>query len=78
MIVEKLKALREGLSIDFWGNKAPKCPHCGSDFDIYEGDAWHLYDEHESHEIECQDCDEWFKVRSIATWIFSTDEQDED
>lgn len=73
-----LAALEAGPSYDFFGNKKPKCPHCGEDFDISGNDAWFLYDENDTHTVECPNCDHEFKVNASATWYFSTDEQDED
>ncbi len=80
-MTEKFAALNAAQHAwhDFGGRKAPKCPHCGSDFDITEGEAWHLYDEvNGPHEVECQDCDLPFQVTSSATWTFSTDDQGDD
>ena len=74
---EKLAALKSRHFLDFVGNKTPKCPHCGEDFDIEEGEAWHLYDDQQSHVVECPDCNTEFQVSSKATWTFSTDEQDD-
>lgn len=73
-----LAALDAGPSYDFCGNKMPKCPHCGDDFDITDNEAWFLYDDNNTHEVECPNCDHEFKVNAIASWVFSTDEQDED
>lgn len=77
-MVERLSALSSRHSLDFCANKAPKCPHCGDDFDIQEGEAWELYDEHRTHEVECPNCNLGFRINSIAQWSFSTDEQEED
>lgn len=74
---DRLKALKSGSSIDFWGNDKPKCPHCGADFDIADNEAWYLYSEDGPHEVECPSCDREFQVHSIANWTFNTDEQDE-
>lgn len=65
-----------GHKIDFWGNDKPKCPHCGSDFDITDNEAWFLYSEDGPHDIDCPSCELEFQVSSSATWTFSTDEQD--
>lgn len=78
---ERFKALKEAEdSIEFWRNKTPKCPHCGSDFDIEEGEAWELYtdDGGMGHEVECQDCNLTFTVMTHTSYLFSTDEQDYD
>ena len=76
--MSRFAALTAGDQSDFFYNEQPKCPHCGSDFDIAENEAWQLYDENESHEVECPRCDGEFLVTSHATWRFSTDEQDEE
>lgn len=74
--MKRLAALeREGWS-EFSGNRNPKCPHCGEDFDIRENEAWHLYDENDTHEVECNSCYENFQVNSSASWCFSTDDQE--
>ena len=75
-MAEKLTALIAGHSFDFVCNDKPKCPHCGEDFDIDESEAWFLYDEIETHEVECADCNLSFSVNSIARWSFSTDKQE--
>ncbi len=73
-----LAALNDGHSLDFVANKQPKCPHCGDDFDIRENEAWFLYDDNETHTVECMRCENEFQVNSLANWSFSTDEQEED
>lgn len=75
---EKFSALNSGNRMDFFGNKDPKCPHCGHDYDIRDNEAWHLYDENGPHKIECWFCDNTFQVSSSADWSFSTDEQEDD
>lgn len=77
-MADKLKALKAGGYMKFFGNKMPKCPHCGDDFDIERNEAWFLYDENGPHEVDCPRCNEAFSVSSLANWSFSTDEQDED
>lgn len=76
---EKLKALNAASSSsDFWGNSEPKCPHCGSDYNIERNEAWSLYDDNDSHDVECPRCELPFAVRTIATYSFCTDEQEID
>lgn len=76
--VNKLEALRAASSsAEFWGNEKPKCPHCGEDFDIEENEAWRVYDESGSHDVECPACEHEFRINSHASWSFSTDEQDD-
>ena len=58
-------------------NKNPKCPHCGADFDVFENEAFYLYEDEAENTVECDACDLPFKVRSIATWTFSTDGQED-
>lgn len=77
-MTEKLEALNEGDTDTFTYCPSPKCPHCAEDFNIREEEAWHLYDESEEHEVECPSCHLAFKVYSHASWLFSTDEQEDD
>lgn len=79
-MTEKFKALRTAKhpSIDFSMNDNPKCPHCGERFNVRENEAWELYSEDSSHELECDSCGQEFTVVSHATWKFSTDEQEDD
>lgn len=72
----KFAALDAEGWMEFSGNSQPKCPHCGDDFNITDNEAWHLYDENDTHEVECLRCEETFQVSSSARWSFSTDEQD--
>lgn len=75
----RFKALDAATNpIDFWGNDKPMCPHCCSDFDITDNEAWYLYSEDGPHEVECPSCTGRFHVRSIASWTFCTDEQERD
>lgn len=76
--VEPYAALDASGWSAFSMNRAPRCPHCGDDFDITDNEAWRLYDDGETHEVECPSCDRAFTVNSTATWRFSTDEQDRD
>jgi len=75
-MVDRFAALDAGDWLSFFANKRPKCPHCGSEFDISESEAWHLYDENDMHEVECLSCNLSFQVNSSASWTFSTDEQE--
>lgn len=76
-MTDKLAALEQGRSYDFVMNKEPKCPHCGSDFDIQQGEAWFLYDENNTHDVECKSCNMEFQVSSHAHWSFSTEDQED-
>jgi uncharacterized Zn-finger protein len=75
-MTERLSALKEN-PLSFFANKNPKCPHCGEDFDIDRNEAWFLYDESDTHDVDCPRCDMEFRVNPIASWSFSTDEQEE-
>jgi uncharacterized Zn-finger protein len=76
---ERLAALGADHFMEFIGNKNPKCPHCGSIYDIAEEGAWHLYDSSESeHEIECPACDLPFIVAVAVSYTFSTEDQEEE
>ncbi|MDX1032815.1 hypothetical protein GOL82_16370 [Sinorhizobium medicae] len=77
-MVNRLGALKNGNSLNFWGNRQPICPHCGEEYDIREHEAWELYSEDGPHIVECSSCDMEFSVSSLASWKFSTDEQEED
>ncbi|MCY1228223.1 hypothetical protein D9M72_405240 [compost metagenome] len=80
MTDEKFKALKEddvaiGGRMSFWGNKQPKCPHCGKEIDIGSNDWWRLYEEG-CHEVECPECEEPFSVVTRVSYSFSTDSQE--
>ncbi len=75
--MSRLAALNGDNTMSFWMNPKPKCPHCGADYDIERHEAWGLYEEGD-HTIECPDCDLKYKVVSVVSFSFSTDEQDED
>lgn len=74
-MTEPLQALKQD-PIDFILNDSPKCPHCGHECDINELEWFDLCDEGE-HEKECPSCGREFAISSIASFRFSTDEQDE-
>lgn len=76
-MTRRFSALEKGPSYRFSGNSDPKCPHCGEDFNVQENEAWFLYAENETHEVECPSCDDKFQVNSSASWSFSTDEQED-
>lgn len=73
----KLASLNEGPDWAFSRNEKPKCPHCGEDFDIAENEAFFVYDENNTHTVECMSCKLPFWVNSFADWRFSTDVQDD-
>lgn len=73
---QNFNALREGNSWEFHAQKSPKCPHCGQQFDIQAREAWELYSEGD-HEVVCLTCSLPFTVTSVATFTFSTDDQED-
>ena len=76
-MTKELDALNAGNRMDFWGNQQPKCPHCGHDYDISRNDAWELYNDDETHEVDCLNCELAFQVRTITQHTFCTDEQED-
>lgn len=78
MSIERLEALNAepAGSLEFWGNKHPKCPHCAAEIDVSANDLWRIYEEGE-HEIDCPICDLEFSVSTNVSYSFSTDRQDE-
>lgn len=77
--VTRLAALEADDRGDFWGNANPKCPHCGTDYNITEREAWELYDQDEGqHEIECPSCDLKYTVQVRVSYTFDTEEQEEE
>jgi transcription elongation factor Elf1 len=77
-MAEKLSALKSGHWSDFSMTVNPICPHCGTEFDIRENEAWFVYDDNNTHTVECNRCENEFQVNSHARWSFSTDEQEDD
>lgn len=51
-MTERLKALKERDSDEFWMNDDVRCPHCGNCISPVDHDMNWLYEEGE-HEIEC-------------------------
>jgi len=76
-MVERLKALKERSSLDFWQERDPRCPHCGNSVGIAEHELWELYSEGDHH-IECPYCELDFTVQTEAKFSFTTEDQDED
>ncbi len=78
-MTKRLEALKAAeSSVEFFGNKNPKCPHCGDDYNIVGNDAWSLYDDNDTHPVECPSCDLEFTVTTRCSYTFSTDEQDDE
>ena len=62
--------------MEFVMNKQPKCPHCGTEFDIDRNESWHLYSKDDAdQEVECDSCGREFEVKVHCQYPFSTDEQ---
>jgi len=62
--------------LDLSFNTEPICPHCGSEFNISENEAWHLYNEDgDVKYIECPDCEKSFFVQPNISYTFSTDKK---
>ena len=79
--MEKFAALKRAKELDphipdgFWGADQPKCPHCGTVFDVSEHGAWNVYEEGE-HELSCGDCDQDFTVQTRVSFSFDTSNAD--
>ncbi len=61
-------------AIDYWGNDKPKCPHCGTEFDVWDGDNPLSLDyEDDGHTtFECTDCGKAFVTVTHVHYKFST------
>ena len=73
--LKKAKEEERHFPSDFWGNKVPRCPHCGVECDPSDHDWYDLYEEGE-HEKECPHCDGEFVISTRVSYSFSTDEQE--
>lgn len=77
---ERFAALKRAIAtegpypMDYWGNKDPRCPHCGEVCEISDNGWYELYDEGE-HEVSCPHCGEDFTVSTRVSFSFGTDEQ---
>lgn len=73
---QALKEARERGEVwwEFAGLDAPKCPHCGEEYDITEHEAYNLYEDGE-HDIDCYDCGQEFLVSVRVSYSYSTDVQ---
>lgn len=75
--LEALKSDRTGM--DFRLNDRPKCPHCGHDCDIGKNDWWGIFTtDGDVHEKDCPSCGRPFKIKSVVTFKFTTDEEVQD
>lgn len=62
---------KEVSGIDYWHNKAPKCPHCNYELE----DAWDYgldFDQDAENEITCPECDKDYKAITHIEVTFST------
>lgn len=74
---DRLKALKERDSYEFWQTDDVRCPHCGNCIRPEDHDMWRLYSEGE-HEIDCPYCDLSMEVRVDVKWSFTTESQPDD
>lgn len=60
--------------INYWGNEKPKCPHCGEDFDVWDGDhAMSLsYEDSGQTTFECAGCRKDFVCVTMVQYRFHT------
>jgi len=73
---QPLEALHAEDDWQFRGNRQPKCPHCGADYDVSENGTWRIYEEGE-HDLSCPSCDLDFTVSTAVSYSFSTDDQED-
>lgn len=66
-------------SLDYWRNKLPKCPHCGTDFQVWEDDNPQAlgYDDGDHTTFECASCGKEFVTVTTVEYVFSTAVSDE-
>lgn len=76
-MTERLKALKERDSDEFYMNDDVRCPHCGNCISPVDHDMHWLYEEGE-HEIECPYCELSMKVQVEVKWSFTTESQPDD
>lgn len=77
MTQQRLQALNDGPTTDFWHERDPKCPHCGHVAEIEANELYRLYEEGE-HQVDCPACDLEYTVTTDVSFSFSTDQQDDD
>lgn len=73
-MTERLKALKDRDSLDFWHNDDVHCPHCGKCIRPQDHDMHRLYEEG-AHDLECPYCELSMRVYVDVKWSFSTDDQ---
>ena len=59
---------------EYWGNKMPRCPHCGTECGVIENEWFDLCEEGE-HEVSCPHCEGDFSVSVTVIYRYSTDKQ---
>jgi hypothetical protein len=61
-------------SIDYWGNDLPKCPHCGTDFQVWKDDnPLNLsYEDDGQSVFDCDSCRKEFVVVTQVQYRFHT------
>ena len=64
--------------MDLEFNKQPICPHCNEEQNIEYHELFQLYDDSDYHEIQCNDCKEFFYVETHCTYRFSTAKDQDD
>lgn len=74
--LKKAKEEEGHFPSDYFGNREPRCPHCGEECPVSDNDWWDLYEEGE-HEVCCSHCDGDFTVSTRVSYSFSTDEQED-
>lgn len=62
------------MNVDYWGNKNPKCPHCGADFKVWENDRPMSlsYEDDGRSTFDCDRCGKNFVCVTIVRYVFST------
>lgn len=60
--------------IDYWANDLPKCPHCGTDFQVWRGDnpISLNYEDGGKTTFECASCSKEFVCVTMVKYKFST------
>ena len=70
------KAIEHETERDYEDELNPRCPHCGSEFNIERNGAWHIYaDDGAETECTCDACQRKFTATTNCRYSFSTTEQ---
>ena len=75
-MIQRLKAIHERERHDFYGNSCPRCPHCAEVVEIESNDLHHIAVEG-CHVVPCPFCKLDFKVKTVVSMTYDTDEQDD-